>query len=148
MNEEQPIDRAASTKGIEGISKSSSRNLIVGLIVLGVLLLAGLVAAVFYLMQPGAPTDSLRDLFIILVAFEFMVIGLALILLIIQLTRLVNLINNEVRPILNSASEAAETMRGTTRFLSDKLVQPVVKVNAGVAAFRRALELFGFWIRR
>lgn len=149
MSNQQPIDRAAQAEGFEPSrpEDNSSRNLTIGLIVLGVLLLAGLVAGVVWLMQPGAPTESLRDVFIILVAFEFMVIGLALILLIVQLARLVNLLNNEVRPILDSANEAAQTMKGTTQFLSDRLVNPVVKVNAGVAGFRRALELLKFWIR-
>ena len=102
---------------------------------------------VIWLSQPGAPTETLRDIFIILVAFEFMIIGIALVVLVIQLARLVNLLNNEVRPILDSANEAANTMRGTARFLSDKLVNPVVKVNAGMAAVRRALDLLKFWGR-
>ena len=102
---------------------------------------------VIWLSQPGAPTETLRDIFIILVAFEFMIIGIALVVLVIQLARLVNLLNNEVRPILDSANEAANTMRGTARFLSDKLVNSVVKVNAGMAAARRALDLLKFWGR-
>jgi len=120
----------------------------IGLIILGLLLLFGLGAAIYFLLQPGAPTESLRDVFIILVAFVFLVVGLALILLMVQLARLINLLNNEVRPMLESARETADTMRGTSRFLSDKLVAPIVKVSAGVAGFRRALELLKFWGRK
>jgi hypothetical protein len=144
----QPIDRATQAEGFDQPSKKSSRGLTVGLIILGLILLAGFVAAIIYLLQPGAPTEGLRDIFIILVAFEFMVVGLALILLLVQLARLINVLNNEVRPILESASEAANTMRGTSRFLSDKLVAPIVKVSAGVAGFRRALDLLKFWVRK
>lgn len=128
--------------------KAPSRGLTAGIIILAVLILAGLAAAVFFLLQPNAPTESLRDVFIIIVAFEFLIIGLAMVLLIIQITRLVNLLQNELGPILDSASEAANTMRGTSRFLSDKLVEPVVRVSAGVAGFRRALELLKFWGRK
>jgi hypothetical protein len=115
---------------------------------LGFLILAGLVAAIYFLLQPNFPTEALRDVFIIIVAFEFLIIGLAMVLLVVQITRLVNLLQNELRPILDSANEAADTMRGTSRFLSDKLVEPVVKVSAGVAGFRRALELLKFWDRK
>lgn len=141
------IERAASAEGFETGKRGSSRGFGIFIGILAVLLLVGTVAAIIWLIQPGAPTETLRDVFIILVAFEFMVIGIALVVLIIQLARLVNLLNNEVRPILDSASEAANTMRGTARFLSDKLVGPVVKVNAGAAAVRRALELLRFWRR-
>lgn len=128
--------------------KGSSRGLTLGIILLAVLILAGLVAAIYFLLQPGTPTETLRDVFIIIVAFEFLIIGLVIVLLVIQITRLVNLLQNELRPILDSASEAANTMRGTSHFLSDKLVEPVVKASAGLAGFRRALELLKFWGRK
>lgn len=144
---EDNIDRAAKADGLESKKGKSPPwlGLLVGIVV--ILLLIGIIAAVIWLAQPGAPTETLRDIFIILVAFEFMVVGIALVVLVIQLARLVNLLNNEVRPILDSASEAANTMRGTARFLSDKLVNPVVKVNAGMAAARRMVELLKFWDR-
>ena len=147
MSNDDRIERAARAEGIEPAKKDSSRGLGIFIAVLAVLLVVGAVAAILWLIQPGAPTETLRDVFLILVAFEFMIIGVALVILVIQLARLVNLLNNEVRPILDSASEAANTMRGTARFLSDKLVSPIVKVNAGAAAARRALELLRFWKR-
>jgi hypothetical protein len=124
---------------------SSTRGFTIGLIVIGVLLLGGLVAGVWYLLQPTAPTESLRDILLILVAFEFFIIGLALVLLVVQLARLVNLLQNELKPILDSANQTANTVRGTSLFLSDKLVGPVVKISAGVAGFRRALDLLKLW---
>ncbi|MCL5428463.1 MAG: hypothetical protein M1347_01500 [Chloroflexi bacterium] len=147
MSNDDRIERAARAEGFEPPKQGSTRRFGIFIGILAILLLAGAVAAIIWLMQPGAPTETLRDVFIILVAFEFMIIGIALVILIIQLARLVNLLNNEVRPILDSASEAANTMRGTARFLSDKLVSPIVKVNAGAAAARRALELLRFWKR-
>ncbi len=132
----------------EQSSDNSSRNLMIGLVALGILMLAGLVTAFYFLLQPGAPTETVRDILIILVAFEFLLVGLALLLLLVQLARLVNLLNNEVRPILESATEAADTMRGTTQFISDKLVAPIVKVNSGAAAVRRALDLLRLWVNK
>ncbi len=109
----------------------------------GVLLLAGVVAAVVALLQPDTPTERIRDIFIIFMAFESLIIGVALIVLIIQIAALINLLQNEVRPILEATNETVYTLRGTTTFLSENLVQPVVKLNASLAALRRALELLG-----
>ncbi len=145
MTTNDPIESAARAEEFEPRKEKSSRWFGVLVAILAVLFLVGIIVGVIWLAQPGAPTETLRDIFIILVAFEFMVVGIALVVLVIQLARLVNLLNNEVRPILDSASEAANTMRGTARFLSDKLVNPVVRVNAGMAAARRALDLLKFW---
>jgi hypothetical protein len=114
--------------------------LIVGLVVL-LGLAAAMVVAVSAMLRNPAETETIRDIFIIFMAFETLVIGLALILLIVQLARLTNLIQNEVRPILESTNETVSTLRGTTRFLSDNLVQPVVKANSLAAALRRMLDL-------
>ncbi len=120
------------------------RLLIAGLVVLGILLLGGGIFAIIYLLQPGAPTETLRDIFIIVLALEFMVIGLALVILLVQLARLINLLQNEVRPILQSTSQAANTLRGTANFLSQNLVGPVLKVNSTIAALRRAADMMNF----
>lgn len=135
----------AETRGEATSTPKESRNqrwLAAGLILFVVLMLGGLVAGAIYLLQPGAPTETLRDIFIILLALEFMVIGLALVILVIQLARLVNLLQNEVRPILESTNQAVNTLRGTAQFLSEKLVNPVVKVNGMIAALRRAASMF------
>lgn len=124
------------------------RNLAIVAVVLGVLLLAAAIWAVWAMLQPGAPTETIRDIFIIVLALEFMLIGMALVVLVVQLAKLVNLLQNEVRPILESTSEAANTLRGTARFLSDNLTGPVVKANAAIAAIRRAANLLNFGRRQ
>lgn len=117
------------------------RWLAAGAIILGLLVLGGLVFGIIFLLQPGAPTETLRDIFIIILALEFMVIGFALVILLVQLARLINLLQNEVRPILESTSQAAHTLRGTAAFLSQNLVSPVMKVNSAIAAVRRAADV-------
>ena len=116
--------------------------IVAGLIALLILLIAGAIGAATVLVSNPERTETLRDVFIIFMALEFLVIGLALIILIIQLARLTALLQNEVQPILESTSETAKTLRGTTSFLSEKLVDPVMKLNSSVAAVRRALNLF------
>ncbi|NOR90500.1 MAG: hypothetical protein GQ524_09630 [Anaerolineales bacterium] len=117
-------------------------------IVLGVvivlLLIAGIIFAVNVMINNPAQTETFRDIMIIFMAFVFLFIGLALIILLVQLARLTNLLQYEIKPILEATNETVGSLRGTTQFLSDNLVAPVVKANSSFAALRRAIELFGF----
>jgi len=108
-----------------------------------VILLVLLVLAIIYLLQPASPTDRIRDVFIIIVAFETLLIGVALIILIIQLASLINLLQNEVRPILNATSETVNNLRGTAEFLGENMVEPVIKLNGYLAGMSRVIELMG-----
>ena len=111
-----------------------------------VVLLALLGVGIYFLLQPATPTDRIRDVFIIVVALESLVIGVALIILIVQLASLINLLQNEVRPILHATSETVNTLRGTAEFLGESVVEPVIKLNGYLAGMQRMLELMG--IRR
>ncbi len=81
--------------------------------------------------------------FIIVVALESLVIGVALIVLIVQLASLINLLQNEVRPILKATSDTVNNLRGTAEFLGENVVEPVVKLNGYLAGLYRMLELMG-----
>jgi len=113
-------------------------------ILAGVLLLLGLVGlAVYALLQNSSATANIRDIFIIFMAFESLIIGAALVVLIIQVAGLINLLQNEVKPILESTSETVNNLRGTTQFLSENLVEPVIKLNSYLAGLRKILGIFG-----
>lgn len=88
-----------------------------------------------------------RDLFIILLAMEGIIMGMALIVLVIQLAALLNILQNEVQPIVDNANETVTTVRGTAQFMSENLVEPVIKTSAFVAGVGGLLrEMLG--IRR
>ena len=133
-----PEERAAMQEA-ERKQKLILTGIIAGIVFL--LLLLGV--AIFFLLQPTAPTDKIRDVFIIVVALESLVIGVAMIVLIVQLASLINLIQNEVRPILNATNETVNTLRGTAEFLGENVVEPVIKLNGYLAGLRRMLELMG-----
>lgn len=122
--------------------ESRQRLIVIGAVVFVILLIAAAIGAALLMVANPEQTETLRDVFIIFMALEFLLIGLTLIILIIQVARLTALLQNEIQPILESTSETVKTLRGTTSFLSKNLVQPVVKANSSVAAVRRALELF------
>lgn len=114
-------------------------GVIIGVVV--VLILLGL--AIYYLLLPSSPTDKIRDVFIIVVALESLVIGVALVVLIVQLAGLINLLQNEVRPILKATNDTVNNLRGTAEFLGENMVEPVIKLNGYMAGLNRMLELMG-----
>jgi len=119
--------------------KRTMTGVIIGAVVLLVLL--GL--AIFFLLQPATPTDKIRDIFIIVVALESLIIGVALVVLIIQLASLINLLQNEVRPILKATTDTVNNLRGTAEFLGENVVEPVIKLNGYLAGLYRMLEMMG-----
>jgi len=122
---------------------SRSRRIVTFLIIGVVVLLVLLGLAIFFLLQPSTPTDRIRDVFIIVVALESLVIGAALIILIVQLASLINLLQNEVRPILSATNETVNHLRGTAEFLGENVVEPVIKLNGYLAGMNRVIELMG-----
>ena len=75
---------------------------------------------------------------------ETFLIGAALIILIIQLALLSNLLQNEIRPILSSTKETIRTVKGTSQFLSDRAVGPIISIGGLLAGGRKLLKIIGF----
>ncbi len=121
------------------------KMIIIGLGIIVIISLILLVVGLYFLLNPELTSSEtvarVRDIFIILMAFESMLTGLALTILIIQIARLTNLLENEVKPILNSTNETVSNLRGTTKFLSDNLVEPVIKLNEIVAVFQQLTDI-------
>lgn len=113
------------------------------IVIISLVVIAGLVVgAVFLLDKDNADkTSQVRDVFIIFMALETLVVGIALIILVIQLAILTNLIQNEVKPILESTTETVNNLKGTVRFLSNNLTEPVIKINQSLAMAKRFIDL-------
>ncbi len=126
-----------------GKDEADQRKLATIAIVFVLVILGGIIAAVAGLLNPNTPTERIRDIFIIFMAFESLVIGAALVILILQISTLINLLQNEIKPILDATNETVHTLRGTTAFLSENMAEPVIKLNASLAGVQRVLEIFG-----
>lgn len=134
----QPVqDEAAKAESLR-----KQRQMVVIATIVAVVVLALLVVVVYALMQPTTPTDKIRDIFIIFMALESLIIGAALVTLIVQVSILINLLNNEIKPMLEATNETVSTLRGTTQFLSENLVEPVMKLNSYVAGLQKMLDIF------
>jgi len=132
--EEEAGNRAAILK---------QRWIMAGISIAAIIILAGIIVAIIALTKYPDVATNVRDIFIIFMAFESLIIGAALVVLVIQIASLINLLQNEVKPILQSTSETVNTLRGTTEFLSENLVEPVIKLNSYLAGLRKFFDMFG-----
>ncbi len=97
---------------------------------------------------PGEVVVSLlRDAAIIFVAFETLLIGVLLIILMIQVQSLVVLLRDEIAPMLEALNETTATVRGTTKFVSHNLVSPVMRWSGYVAGLKRMAQELGDLIK-
>lgn len=143
MSETNPTGTPAAPTGETDNSSSRSTLWVVLGALLVLALLAGMVVAILAMVRHPQQTETIRDIVIIFVAVEALLIGLALIVLVIQIARLTDLLRNEIGPILESTNETLGNLRGTSRFLSETMVRPVIKANSSVAAVKRVFELLG-----
>ena len=125
------------------LTSQQKRTIAVTVVVL-VLFLVFIGAMIFFLLTADPSTTAqIRDVFIIVLAIQSLLIGLVMVILIVQLARLINLLQNEIRPILDSTNETVSHLRGTTMFLSNNIVEPVIKLNEYFAGFSELLMTIG-----
>ncbi len=124
------------------------RPIIFGVIAAVVIILVFGGLGVWLFFYPAAAA-VLRDIFIIYLGLGTFVIILLLIALVVVATYLVLKINDliqllqrEIQPLLVSVQNTAATVKGTTTFISDHAVQPVIATAStisGVKAIFRSL---------
>jgi len=125
------------------------RGLVLGVVVVGLLLVGMVVLLVLLAVgayraapepSPGMVVVSLlRDVAIVLVAFESVIVGVLLILLTIQVRSLVVLLRDEIRPMLRAINETLSTVRGTAQFMSQNVVSPTIRAAGVLAGLRRVV---------
>jgi len=71
----------------------------------------------------GDPLAAVRDIAIVLLALESLVIGV-----------------DEITPIVESASETAKTVHGTVDLVSQTVVDPVIKASSYLAGVRQVVR--------
>lgn len=84
---------------------------------------------------------TLRDIAIIILAVETIVLVFLLGVLIFQVLRLIRLLREEIKPILDSTKETVGTVRGTTTFVSETMVSPIISVLSYAAAIGGAVRM-------
>lgn len=125
-------------------SRKSGGGKAFGVILGGLIILAALVVGIIYLARADTTTTGkIRDIFIIVLAVESIIIGAALVIMVIQIAALFNLLQNEIRPILESTQVTLSTLKGTTAFLSEHAIKPVINMSSMAAGLKKLVSLIG-----
>jgi hypothetical protein len=154
LDKESPVQQVASVPAELSPAELKARRLLIGFLAGTAVLMVLLIVLLVFLSidayqaayaggppSPGAVVVSLlRDVAIVFVAFETLIIGVLLIILMVQVQSLVVLLRDEIRPMLEAANETLSTVRGTTQFVSHNVVTPVMKWSGYLAGLRRILE--------
>ncbi|MHB1006229.1 MAG: hypothetical protein ACYC3S_11385 [Chloroflexota bacterium] len=86
--------------------------------------------------------EGFRDILIVVLFLESVIVITLLIVLVLQVSRLVSLIKGEVTPILTSVRRTTSTMQGTAEFVSETTVMPLIRVATALAATNRFVRSF------
>jgi hypothetical protein len=84
----------------------------------------------------------LRDFFIVVLALQGVLICMALVVLTLQISTLINILSSEVKPIIEETRETVATARGTAEFMSKNVATPFIKTAAnatGALVFLREI---------
>lgn len=114
-------------------------------VILVIALLVGAVWGIVWLASTqAAAIEAVRDVLLIALALESCLFGVVLLLMLLMIVRLVNMLEFEIKPILEKTNETVGTIRGTTTFVSKNVVKPVTEARVQMAGLRQALKsLFG-----
>ena len=133
---------------VDGVEDDSSPNMvrwiIIGFGVLGGLLVVAVIIAVVVALtgaEGGLATgfQVVRDFLIIILALQGVFVSIAMVVLIAQLSTLVNLLRNEIKPLIDEVKDTASAAKGTAQFVSKNVAEPVIKVAATAAGIRAFL---------
>ena len=120
------------------------KSKVVWVVIAGLIILGAMITGIVFLARTDSLTTShIRDIFIIVLALESFIIGAALVILVVQLALLINLLQNEIKPILETTRRTVNTLKGTTTFLSEHAVKPVVNLGSIAAGLKRLGEIIG-----
>lgn len=122
---------------------------VVMLVALGfvsVILIVFIIGLLFALANdvPAADVFQIfRDLAVIALALEGILIIAAIAILIVQVARLANVFKNEVKPILENTQETVQAARLTTEFVGKNAAEPFIRSRSFVSGARAFMREFG-----
>lgn len=108
--------------------------------VAGILAILVILIVIWFLINPTLAV--LRDLVIVAIGLAFFILLLSLIGVALGLVALVGLLRQKVPALLDTATNTAESVRGTTGFVSERVASPLIKISSAAAGARAAVQTF------
>ncbi len=129
--------------------KTGSRLPMVAAVAVTLVLLAGTIVFGVVMFRNPAAAATLRDIFLIILGVQSIVIGLLVVVLLaalvyvaLKLHALTQFLQSELKPILERADDTMRTVHSRTVFVSDSAVKPVIEVMACVSAVKSIIRSF------
>ena len=132
MNEEKPITMTTAERQMR------RRMTLIGI---GVAVIVVLILLAFAGMIAAGVIDKVRDIVIILLAVESLAIGGVTLFLLYQMIMLVTLLRDELIPLIQSAQDTVNSARGTTVYVSRKIIAPSAKAASTVARWQAMVRV-------
>jgi len=134
------------------VNESEKKNFQIALGGILVVVIVLLVVMCYLLFTHSVATAIIRDISVILLALESIVVMLLLGVVIGMLWWLIQTLEKKITPILdttneavNNVSETVNTVRGTATFMSDTVVSPVIKVVSYASGVKRTIQTLTKW---
>lgn len=84
---------------------------------------------------------TVRDIAIILVAVEILIMNGLLVVLIWQVWRLVKMIGAEMKPVIRDSQETVGTVKGSAEFVSSSFISPLISTSSRLAGIVRSVQV-------
>ena len=105
------------------------------------LMFISVIGLLILLLRNPALTQFIRDLMIITLAIEALVIGIVIILATVQITKFIHLLQDDIKPILDQVNETISTVRGTANMVNDNLTGPIMRIASTLSGTVRFLKM-------
>ena len=120
------------------MNEDTKRNLLIGVGSIVGILLTGAICYAFFAFPNAAPVT--RDILIILLAIESIVVFAFFGVMLWQLYQLIKLLREEVIPLLNTTKETVEQVKHTTTFVGQSVAAPVITVSGFLAGAKAMVD--------
>ena len=110
------------------------------LLYIGLALALLLVAIIIIQVLVGPTLAEWRDIAVIVLCLFLLLGSILMIGAAVATLLLVQLLRSKLPPLFDRATSTAETIRGTTCFVGERVVSPLIKVSAAASGARAAVQ--------
>lgn len=84
---------------------------------------------------------AIRDIAIIILAAESIVLGILLLILTFQVYRLIRYLDREIKPIVESARKTSQVLEGTATIVGEAIAKPAIEVASFLSAVKHVVKI-------
>ncbi len=136
----------APSSGGGGIRRLIKVSAVIGILLILLLLVAALAAALTAAETWAPFVRVFRDLFLLIILLESVLVIAALAILMLQAAGFLIMLKTEIKPILDNARETTRMSKATAQFINSNAVDPLIQIKSflsGLLAFLRELIRIG-----